>query len=241
MLSQNNIFIMENNKNASEDCSSFIKRKLVKCCVIKQIVFGTSCFMKIKKVPNESFSHHLIHNLVWYCEDVCLLFPHHYKTLKILNHFFIFLSFFLYIFLSKLAVQNKNKSKIKTLYNPNVIFGSAYIAYLIPVACPPGRAAWLCPRHWQQAPGPRTQSWALRWWPPPPAPSPRTQAGHSCSHTAESHWSYMGCLYMKRRVSKLRQELKKSQCLSVCLSNESSSHTSASHWSCISCLNMMKS
>ena len=55
---------MENNKNANEDCSSFIKRKLVKCCVIKIIVFGASCFMKIKKGPDESFSRHLIHNLV---------------------------------------------------------------------------------------------------------------------------------------------------------------------------------
>ena len=51
MLSQNNIFMMENNENANEDCSSFTKRKLVKCGVIKIIGFGTSCFMKIKKGP----------------------------------------------------------------------------------------------------------------------------------------------------------------------------------------------
>ncbi len=41
--------MMENNKNANEDCSSFTKGKLVKFGVIKIIGFGTSCFMKINK------------------------------------------------------------------------------------------------------------------------------------------------------------------------------------------------
>ena len=38
--------------------------KTVRCGVIELIIVGTYHLMKIKKGPNESFSPHLIHNLV---------------------------------------------------------------------------------------------------------------------------------------------------------------------------------